>query len=283
MEIAVGSQPNLWPSSSAQAHVAAVIAPGVVLLAVADGFGTIRGQSVASVTVNSIRDALRRRVRHDTRDPRSHLIAAFSAANARIFAQTGGTDDYVAGGTSLTAALIVEDRAYIAHVGKSRAYLCRDGEITALTEDDALGGEDWAGARTLVPTEARTSNLLTRTLGTQATLEASIMHVRLMHADALVFATGGVHESIAPDEIAYTLQVAHSSSDVAGRMLEMLKLRGIPGGGTVIVGRALTEAVATDVPCLRPATVRTAASVFAAIIVMILLAAVVLRLVFVGP
>ena len=282
MEIAVGSQPNLWPSSNAEAHVATVLAPGVVLLAVADGFGTVRGQSVASVTVTAIRDALRRRVRHDTRDPRSHLIAAFSAANARIFAQTGGTDDYVAGGTSLTAALIVDDRAYIAHVGKSRAYLCRDGELSALTEDDALGGEDWAGARTLVPTEARTGNVLTRTLGTQATLDASIMHVRLMHADALVMATGGVHETVASDEIAYSLQVAQSSSDVAGRLLEILKLRGAPGGGTVIVGRALTESVTEEAPCLRPATVRTAATVFAAIILTILIATVVLRMAFIG-
>jgi len=283
MEIAVGSQPSLWPSNSAEAHVAEVIAPGVVLLAVADGFGVVRGQTVAAVTVSAVRDALRRRVRHDTRDPRSHLMAAFSAANARIFAQTGGTDDYVAGGTSLTAALIVDDRAYIAHVGKARAYLCRDGALSALTEDDALGGDDWVRARTLVPTEARTGNLLTRTLGTQATLEASVMHVRLMHADALILATGGVHEIVAGDEMTYTLQVAQSSSDVAGRLLEILKMRGAPGGGTVIVGRALTEAATDEVPCLRPATMRTAATVFAAILIMILAATVVLRTVFVGP
>jgi serine/threonine protein phosphatase PrpC len=282
MEIAVGSQPSLWPSNSAEAHVAEVIAPGVVLLAIADGFGFVRGQTVASVTVNAVRDALRRRVRHDTRDPRSHLMSAFSAANARIFAQTGGTDDYVAGGTSLTAALIVDDRAYIAHVGKSRAYLCRDGALSALTEDDALGGDDWVRARTFVPTEARTGNVLTRTLGTQATLDASIVHVRVMHADALVLATGGVHEIVAGDEIAYTLQVAHSSSDVAGRLLEILKMRGAPGGGTVIVGRALTEAAVVEVPCLRPATMRTAATVFAAILVAILFAMVVLHSVFIG-
>jgi len=283
MEIAVGSQPSLWPSSSAEAHVAEVIAPGVVLLAVADGFGVVRGQAVATVTVTAVRDALRRRVRHDTRDPRSHLMAAFSAANARIFAQTGGTDDYVAGGASLTAALIVEDRAYIAHVGKARAYLCRDGALSALTEDDALAGDDWVRARTQVPTEARTGNVLTRTLGTQATLDASIVHVRLMHADALVLATGGVHEVVALDELAYTLQAAHSSSDVAGRLLEILKMRGAPGGGTVIVGRALTDASVDDGPGLRPATMRTAATIFAAILVTILLASVVLRMVFVGP
>jgi protein phosphatase len=273
MEIAVGSQPGLWQSGGAEAHAADALAPGVVLLAVADGFGTVRGTPVAALTVGTIRDALRRKVRHDTRDPRAHLMAAFSAANARVYAQTGSTDDYVAGGASLTAALIVGDHAYIAHVGSARAYLCRDGSLSALTEDDALGGDEWALARTQVPTEARTGMVLTRSLGTQPTLEASVMHVRLMHADALVLATGGVHEMVASDEMAYALQVAERSTDVAARVLEILKLRGSPSGGTVIVGRTLTEPPQPARDGIRPATVRTAAialiSILAATIVAI--------------
>jgi len=77
MEIAVGSQPGLWQRSGAEAHVAEVIAPGVVLLAVADGFGNVRGTPVATVTVTTVRDALKRKVRSDTRDPRSHLMPRF--------------------------------------------------------------------------------------------------------------------------------------------------------------------------------------------------------------
>ncbi|MFN2460368.1 MAG: PP2C family serine/threonine-protein phosphatase [Candidatus Velthaea sp.] len=280
MEIAVGSQPRLWQSNSAEAHIAEVIAPGVVLLAVADGFGAVRGQPVAAVTLAAVRDALKRRVRHDTRDPRSHLTAAFSAANARIFAQTGGTDDYVAGGTSLTAALIVEDHAYVAHVGQARAYLCRDGSLAVLTQDDALAGDEWVRVRSHVPTEARTGTLLTRTLGTQATLEASMMHVRLMHADALVLATGGVHEAVAGDEMAYALRAAQSSTDAATRLLEILKSRGGPGGGTVIVGRALTESAAEEPQCFRPATMRTAAFVLTVVFMLTLIAIVVLHTVF---
>jgi protein phosphatase len=280
MEIAVGSQPGLWQRSGAEAHVAEVIAPGVVLLAVADGFGNVRGTPVAAVTVTTVRDALKRKVRSDTRDPRSHLMAAFSAANARVFAQTGSTDDFVAGGTSLTAALMIDDHAYIAHVGQARAYLCRDGALSALTEDDALAGDDWANARTHVPTEARTGHLLTRTLGTQATLEASVMHVRLMHADALVLSTGGVHTIVAADEMLYALQAAHSSSDVASRLLEILKLRGAPHGGTVIVGRTLTERTPPASDVFRPATIRTAAVALAALLAATLVAIAVLHAVF---
>lgn len=279
MEIAVGSQPGLWQHTGAEAHVAEAIAPGVVLLAVANGFGSVRGQAVAALTVNAVRDGLKRKVRRDTRDPRVHLMAAFSAANARIFAQTGSTDDYVAGGTSLTAALIVDDRAYIAHVGQARAYLCRDGALSAMTEDDALAGDDWRRARSQVPTEARTGPLLTRSLGTQATLEASVMHVRLMHADALILATGGVHENVAADEIAYALQIAPTSSDVASRLLEILKVRGSVNGGTVIVGRALTEGAAVVRERFAP-TVRTAAIALTSLVAATLIAIAVLHAVF---
>jgi len=278
MEIAVGSQPGLWDRSSAQAHVADQLAPGVVLLAVADGFGFVRGTPVAKVAVDVVRDALRKRVRRDTRDPRAHLMAAFSNANARVFAQSGSSDDYVAGGASITAALIVEERAYLAHVGKSRAYLSREGTLSTLTEDDALAGEDWTTARHSVPTEMRTGPLLTRTLGTQATLEASVMHVRLVASDALVLTTGGVHAHVGNEEIAYALDAAQNSADVATRLLEILKFRGAASAGTVIVGRALTDWGETLAP--PPSAVRNAALSLTALVAATLAAVAVLHAVF---
>jgi protein phosphatase len=242
MEIAVGSRPSAGQRSNVDAHVAEVIGPGVVLLAVAEGFGSIRGQSVPALAVAAIRDALRRRVRPDGRDARAALIAAFATANARVFAHSGRHDDFVASGTSISAALIVGDRAHIAHVGRTRAYLCRDGTLLALTTDDELHGDRWSAPRSSAPTEALVRPLLTRTLGTQPTLDASVSNVRLMHGDALVLATGAFHRSIADDEIAYALRVTDSSESVTQRLLEMGKTRGGPFGGTVIVGRSLTEA-----------------------------------------
>jgi protein phosphatase len=278
MEIAVGSQPGIWDRTSAEAHVADQLAPGVVLLAVADGFGLVRGTPVAKVAVELVRDNLRKRVRRDTRDPRAHLLAAFSNANARVFAQSGSSDDYVAGGASMTATLIVEDRAYLAHVGKSRAYLARDGALSTLTEDDALAGDEWTTARSSVPTEMRTGPLLTRTLGTQATLDASVMHVRLMHADALVLATGGVHAFVGTDEIAYALDASTTSADVATRLLDVLKFRGAASAGTVIVGRALTDWGETLAPA--PSAVRNAALSMTAFAAATLAAVAVLHAVF---
>lgn len=242
MEIAVGSKPGTRANGKVDAHVAEVIAPGVVLLAVAEGFGAVRGQAAPLVAALAIRDALRHRVRPDGRDARAALLSAFASANARVFAHSGSHDDYVASGSSLSAALIVGDRAHIAHVGATRAYLGRDGALMALTTDDELAGEGWMSARTNVPTEALIGNLLTRTLGTQATLDATVTNVRLMHGDALVLATAAFHKAITDDEISHALRSAGSSETVTQRLLETGNLRGERFCGTVIVGRALTEA-----------------------------------------
>ncbi len=271
MEIAVGSKPGAPERGNVDAHVAEVIAPGVVLLAVAEGFGAVRGQAAPVVAALAVRDALRHRVRPDGRDARAALLSAFASANARVFAHSGSHDDFVASGASVTAALIVGDRAHVAHVGVTRAYLGRDGSLMALTAGDELGGDGWISARTNVPTEALTGNLLTRTLGTQATLDATVTNVRLMHGDTLVLGTGTFHKTITDEEVAYALRMGDTSEAVTQHLLATGNLRGAAFGGTVIVGRSLTEAQ-TPPDTRTPRRVRAAALALTVLVIASLIA-----------
>ena len=259
MEIAVGSRPGVPQRGGDEAYVAEIVAPGIVLLAVAHGFGRIRERSAPAVAAQAVRDSLRRRVRGERRDPRAALSAAFSAANARVYAHSGSTDDYVASGSSLTAALIVGDHAFVGHVGATRAYLGRDGALSTLTTDDAVG----EGAL----------RLLTRTLGTQPTLEPALAHLRLMHGDALVLSSGALHELLDDDEIADALRASASSEDVTARLLAIAGIRG-DGAGTVIVGRAFNEVTPDPKgrrPHVREATIALVAMLIATVIAIIVL------------
>ncbi|HEY0614303.1 MAG TPA: protein phosphatase 2C domain-containing protein [Candidatus Elarobacter sp.] len=259
MEIAVGTRPGAPQRGSDEAYVAEIVAPGIVLLAVAHGFGRIRERAAPTVAAHAVRDSLRRRVRSERRDPRAALAAAFSAANARVYAHSGSTDDYVASGTSLTAALIVGDHAFVGHVGGTRAYLGRDGVLTTLTSDDAVGEGPL--------------RLLTRTLGTQPTLEPSLAHLRLMHGDALVLSSGALHELLDDDEIADALRASASSEDVTARLLAIAGIRG-DGAATVIVGRAFNE-VAPEPrgrrPHIRDAMIALLAMLAATIVAIVML------------
>jgi PPM family protein phosphatase len=259
MEIAVGSRPGAPQRGGDEAYVAEIVAPGVVLLAVAHGFGRIRERPAPMVAAHTVRDSLKRRVRGERRDPRASLAAAFSTANARVYAHSGSTEDYVASGTSLTAALILGDHAFVGHVGSTRAYLGRDGALSALTSDDALGEGNL--------------RLLTRSLGTQPTLEPALSHVRLMSGDALVLSSGALHELLADDEIADALRASASSEDVTARLLAIAGIRG-DGAGTVIVGRAFNEATAETSsrrPQVREAAIALAAMLAATIVAIFML------------
>ncbi len=258
MEIAVGSRPGVPQRGGDEAYVAEIVAPGIVLLAVAHGFGRVRERSAPEVAALAVRDSLKRHVRGERRDPRAALAAAFGAANARVYAHSGSTDDHVASGTSLTAALIVGDHAYVGHVGATRAYLGREGALSALTVDDTLSD----GVR-----------LLTRVLGTQPALEPSLEHLRLMSGDALVLSSGALHELLDTDEIAEALHVCATSEDVTAKLLAIAGIRG-DGAGTVIVGRALTDFPAegrSRRPPVRECAICLAAMVAATIVAIFIL------------
>lgn len=247
MEVAVGSELGIWQKQNNDAHMSECIAPNVTFFGVADGFGALgRGTPTAALALASVRDYLRRRQRlgafgrnASPSNLRALLLGALDHANGRLYGQSGSHEDFVAGGTSMTAVLVVGHHAFVGHVGDARAYLLRLGRLESLTADDAMFTDVVASAKTSLPPRARTRSLLWRSLGTQPKLEASIAHVELLGGDQLVLCTDGVHRFVSPDEINEALLSGESSSDVVARLLLLTKVRGGLDNGTLIVGRDL--------------------------------------------
>ncbi|MDP9445051.1 MAG: protein phosphatase 2C domain-containing protein [Actinomycetota bacterium] len=102
------------------------------LLVVADGMGgAAAGDLASSVAVQT----LRRLDGIHADDPLEALAGAVQRANDRL-GELVEDDPRVEGmGTTVTAALFAEDRIGLAHIGDSRAYLLRGGELTQLTRD----------------------------------------------------------------------------------------------------------------------------------------------------
>jgi protein phosphatase len=69
------------------------------------------------------------------------LAALVAQANGRVYSQAQSDDQFAGMGTTLTVAYVGEDDLAIAHVGDSRFYVLRDGELEQLTEDHSLVGE----------------------------------------------------------------------------------------------------------------------------------------------
>ena len=283
MEIAVGTKPG-EARFGGDASLSEDVAPGVVVLAVADAFGSLRGNLIGQIALGAICEVLRRRLRLGVTGRtdvsafmRNVILSAFSSANARVFAQSGNHDDCVAGGASLTAALICDGRLFVGHVGESRAYLIRHGAITSLTDDDALKFDAPRLAGAVIPLEPIRHTLLTRSLGTQPTLEATVVEVELHDDDQLILCTDGVHRNVAASELCEVIAGGDSSAEAVSHALSLVRERETGEFGTIIVARTLeiTATHAHDVPEIaerlrRGVAIAGVVSLFVSLVVLLL-------------
>ncbi|WP_436527649.1 PP2C family protein-serine/threonine phosphatase [Actinoplanes sp. HUAS TT8] len=127
-----------WAAVTDQGHVRSNNEDGHYagdqLLLVADGMGGMAAGDLASrITVESM---VSLDAPIDTEHQMDALHKGLELANRRI-AETVAADPSLQGmGTTLTAVLFNGERAAMAHVGDSRAYLLRDGRLNQLTKDD---------------------------------------------------------------------------------------------------------------------------------------------------
>lgn len=262
MEIAVGTHPGAWQKHGGDAALAESLAPNVTLLAVADGFGSIsRGISIAQSALFFVRDFLRRKARSgvfstratSTAARRQLVLAALSYANSRLFSQSSSHDDYVAGGASVTAALLIDEHAFVGHVGTSRAYLLHNGALETVTRDDAFDVAPAESARSSAPAGLHVRPMVTRTLGTQPSLEASVIHIGVAAGDRLLLCTSGFHRRVAADELHQVLRNTEPAPEAVTTLLVAAKQRRLERGSVVVAGDLATPLAATEAALPRPA------------------------------
>lgn len=254
MDVGFGTELGLLRGLSSDALVVDALAPGVTLLAVADGFGEIgRGNATAPLALATVREFVRRRQRVGAFDRnvspsgvRTLLLSALDHANAKLYEQSGSHEDFVASGTSLTAVLVVGAHAFVGHVGDARAYLSRLGRLEMLTADDAIFA-DTAVTNTKMPafTKPRSRGLLWRSLGTQAKLEASIAHIELLAGDRILLCTDGAHRCIDDREFCDAFVDDDCADDIVVRLLATMRARGNVDQGTIVFAR---DVLAASVP-----------------------------------
>ena len=175
------------------------------LLAVADGMGGHKAGEVASemairgLVARLSRDGVAAQV---TGGLVQALQLTIGELNAEIH-RAGSRPETRGMGTTLTAAVITGRALTIGHVGDSRAYLLRDGELQQLTQDHSWVAEQVAGG-VLTPAEAEVHpwrNILTRAIGVEPGVQVDGMTVEVTKGDLLLVCSDGVHALVRDDEI----------------------------------------------------------------------------------
>jgi serine/threonine protein phosphatase PrpC len=214
---------------------------GAALYAVADGLGGHAGGDVASTLAV---DTLARRVRAllgDHLPPRDALVAAMREANAAIHA--GAAGDRAGMATTCTAVLVWGAEAIVAHVGDSRAYLLRGHEIAPLTTDHSLAVElaQQAGVAPIDVEHHTQRHVLTRALGPAPDIVIDVAAEALRSGDLLVLTTDGLHNAVAPQELAHVLRTARDLDEACGVLVGLANARGGLDNASVVVVRLATR------------------------------------------
>jgi serine/threonine protein phosphatase PrpC len=188
------------------------------LFVVADGMGGAQAGEVASkIAVESFHAGLP----YDS-SPEEALAAHALAANARIHALSRENAEQAGMGTTLTAVYVGEQEVAIAHVGDSRAYCLRDGELLRLTDDHSLVDELIREGR-LTPEEAEEHpqrSIITRALGPEETVEVDTRSFRARPGDVYLLCSDGLTSMIPETLLAEILRRhAHARLRDAGEAL----------------------------------------------------------------
>jgi len=173
------------------------------LFVVADGMGGAQAGEVASrIAVESFQPGLA-----STEQPERELAELARAANSRIHELSHSNAEHAGMGTTLTAVYVGEQEIAIAHVGDSRAYCLRDGELLRLTDDHSLVDELMRQGR-LTPEEAvehPQRSVITRALGPEGSVEVDTRSFQARPGDLYLLCSDGLTTMLSEQQIAQLL------------------------------------------------------------------------------
>lgn len=214
----------------------------VGFLAVADGMGGHEGGEIAS---GMLVRALARQAAHDwlpraidgdkTFDTATWLAGAIQTGNEEIYEWSH--DAGLAMGTTIVAAVVMEDQVCIAHVGDSRAYRINDMGIERLTADHSLV-ESLVAANQISREEARAhpqANVIYRTVGDNPHVPVELSRITLAAGDFLLLCSDGLNGMVSDDTIRDIVKGAPSPQAACDLLIETANHAGGEDNTTVIL------------------------------------------------
>lgn len=203
-------------SANQDSYIVGRLCENAALCVVCDGMGGAKSGNVASecaavVFAEKVRKYAAQRISQtgamelDSDDACVILDDAAHDANSAVYKKSQTSSAFKGMGTTLVAALICDDVAYVINVGDSRLYLISDNTITQITHDHSYV-QHLIDSGSLTVEDARTHpyrNRITRAVGVGSDLEADIYSVDLSSLDCcyLLLCSDGLSGQILPEDI----------------------------------------------------------------------------------
>jgi protein phosphatase len=216
-----------------------LIDPTLGLYVLADGMGGARaGERASRMAVDAVADTVKSTEKRDSQV----LLSAVEEANRRV-AEAAHSDPSLEGmGTTLVAALEVEDKLAIASVGDSRAYVLDEEGLRMITQDQTWVNEV-GRPMGLDEDSLRTHpwrHVLTMAIGASAALTVNYYSVRLEPGSLVLMCSDGLHGVVEPPELEQILRSGRNGvplEESCRRLIQAAKEAGGPDNITAVLVR----------------------------------------------
>ena len=224
--------------------------PDIGVFVVCDGMGGEAAGEVASQlatkTISSQLNGADRWARGKAAGPSAgfqpqtrRLEAALQLSNRAILEESRRNKAQTGMGTTAVSAWIQNNLASLAHVGDSRAYLWRYGNLERLTRDHSLVEEQMA-AGLLTAEQAQQSeqqNILLRVLGREPSIEVELAEIPLIAGDYLLLCTDGLTRMVSESALAEAIAILRDPKKICSSLVEQANQNGGVDNITVVVAK----------------------------------------------
>ena len=210
------------------------------LFAIADGMGGAQAGEVASRLATA---ALKEARANDGGEQR--IADLIQEANRRVYDRSSSDPNTSGMGTTITVALVEDDRVAFGHVGDSRAYLIRDAQMEQLTEDHSLVNELLKTGK-LSREEAEVHpqrSVITRALGTDPDVDVDTFSVRAEQGDLFLLCSDGLTDMVSEQSILDVVERHRDDIDDALRALVKAANRGGGQDNITVVAFEIADGV----------------------------------------
>lgn len=215
------NEDTVWPSPGSGS------ADEAMIVAVADGMGGHAGGEIASRTAIETASAVG-----------GNPLVRIQAANLAVLDAAARRPRLSGMGTTLTVVLLDPAKpAELAHVGDSRAYLYRDGNLERLTEDHSYVAEMIAAGR-MTPEEAETHpyrSVVTRAVGLEPTVDVDTLAFDLVSGNRILLCSDGITNMIDEAAITAILGAGHDAVATADSLVDAANRAGGVDNVSVVV------------------------------------------------
>ncbi len=169
----------------------------------------------------------------------NRLTTGIKLANLRIYDKAQKDENCHGMGTTIVATLFLDDKVLIGHVGDSRVYRFRDGQLMQLTEDHSLLN-DYIRMKRLAAEDVGKfphKNVIVRALGMKESVQVDLLSDQVRVNDTYLLCSDGLSGMVDDPGLAYILQEEQDLDTACERMIHAANRNGGQDNITCVLAR----------------------------------------------